>query len=435
MAVKKHLTDRTLKALKPAPDGKRYILWDSQVPGFGIRVGDNASDERKGSFVLVARFPGSSNSVPRRIGDYPGMALADARQIAREWREDLSKGVDPKAKEAERRRQEHARRADTFEAAFGAYAKLQLSRLRTGRSVVQAMERVMLPRFGDWPLTDIRRRHILSLAQELAIEAPISANRILAYTKTFFHWCVDTDRLETSPAADIKRPTPEKERARERVLTDAEIRAIWHACEGTGVFGRAVRLLLATGQRRGEVAGMRWSELDLPCKLWTLSGTRTKAKRAHEVPLSRLAYDILQECSRTGASEYVLATGRPSKGSAENVGCAPSGWSKAKARIDRHALDFLQKEAQACGETGKVELAEWHIHDLRRTCATNLAKLGVNRVVIALILNHAEQAVTSIYDRHRYDTEKRHALDLWADRLQSIVDGGAKVTPLRAIGE
>jgi hypothetical protein len=106
MAAKRDFTDRFLKAIKPAETGKRIILHDAQIPGFGIRVTDRSADENKGSFVLVTRFPGSTNPVPRRIGDYPAMSLAKARQIAREWREDLRQGVDPKAKEAERRREE-----------------------------------------------------------------------------------------------------------------------------------------------------------------------------------------------------------------------------------------------------------------------------------------------------------------------------------------
>jgi Arm DNA-binding domain len=139
MAAKRDFTDRFLKALKPAATGKRYIAYDAQIPGFGIRVTDRCADENKGAFVLVTRFPGSTNPAPRRIGDYPAMSLAKARELAREWREDIRQGVDPKVKEAERRREQERRRADTFAAVFVTFADDHLSTVdgTGGDNVVQ----------------------------------------------------------------------------------------------------------------------------------------------------------------------------------------------------------------------------------------------------------------------------------------------------------
>jgi len=224
-------------------------------------------------------------------------------------------------------------------------------------------------------------------------EAPIAANRVLAYLKTFFTWAVDQELIEASPAASVKRPS--KEVKRDRVLTDSEIRAIWQACGALGVFGRAFRFMLVTGQRRSEVGEMTWSELDRTQRLWTLSRERTKADRAHEVQLSDLAMAIIEECQLLG--DFIFSTGR-----ARPI----SGWSKAKAALD-----------------AKSGVTNWHVHDLRRTAATNMARLGVDRVVIAKVLNHAEPEITAVYDRHRYDHEKRRALDLWGERLASIIDG------------
>ena len=167
MAAKRDFTDRFLKSLKPAGPGKRYIAFDAQVPGFGIRVTERCRDEDKGSFVLVARFPGSDNPAPRRIGDYPALSLANARQIAREWREDLRQGIDPKVKAAERQRQEQRRRADTFEAVFHAFADEHLSTLRTGEDVKRAVEAHVVPQWGQRPLTEIRRADVNELVREL----------------------------------------------------------------------------------------------------------------------------------------------------------------------------------------------------------------------------------------------------------------------------
>jgi integrase len=352
----------------------------------------SAPEENKGSFVLVTRFPGSTNPVPRRIGDYPAMSLAKAREIAREWREDLRQGVDPKAKEAERRREEERRRGDTFAAVFLAFADDHLSTLRTGAEVRRAVERHVVERWGRRPIFEIRRADVNELVRTLRKDAPIAANRVLAYLKTFFTWAVDQELIEASPAASVKRPS--KEVKRDRVLTDSEIRAIWQACGALGAFGRAFRFMLATGQRRSEVGEMSWAELDRTQRLWTLSRERTKADRAHEVPLSGLAMAIIEECPPLG--DFVFSTGR-----ARPI----SGWSKAKAALD-----------------AKSGVTNWHVHDLRRTVATNMARLGVDRVVIGKVLNHAENEVTAVYDRHQYDREKRRALEVWGERLAAIIE-------------
>jgi integrase len=393
VAAKRDFTDRFLKAIKPAEHGKRIIFHDAQIPGFGIRVTDRSADHNKGSFVLVTRFPGSTNPVPRRIGDYPAMSLAKAREIAREWREDLRQGVDPKAKEAERRHEEERRRGDTFAAVFLAFADDHLSTLRTGAGVRRAVEKHVVERWGQRPISEIRRADVNELVRTLRKDAPIGANRILAYLKTFFTWAVDQELIEASPAASVKRPA--KEVKRDRVLTNSEILAVWQACGGLGAFGRAFRFMLATGQRRSEVGEMSWSELDRTQRFWTLSRERTKADRAHEVPLSGLAMVIIEKCPPLG--NFVFSTGR-----ARPI----SGWSKAKAALD-----------------AKSGVTNWHLHDLRRTAATNMARLGVDRVVIGKVLNHAENEVTAVYDRHQYDREKRRALDLWGERLAAIVDG------------
>ncbi len=154
-------------------------------------------------------------------------------------------------------------------------------------------------------------------------------------------------------------------------------------------------------------------------------------KQAHEVPLSELTLSIVDQCPRIGA--FVFSTGRSAGESAAPV--AISGWSKAKSALDELALQKAYAIALERGEEPPHAIADWHLHDLRRTAATYMARIGIDRVVIAKVLNHAESEVTAIYDRHRYDTEKRRALDLWGQRLQAIVDGkdeGGNVVPLAA---
>jgi integrase len=419
MAAKRDFTDRYLKALKPTEHGKRAVIFDAQVPGFGIRVTDRCSDECKGAFVLVTRFPGSSNPVPRRIGDYPAMSLAKAREIAREWREDLRQGVDPKVKRAERLRQEQRRRADTFAALFATFAEEHLTTLRSGGDVKSAIERRVIPEWGDRPVSEIRRADVNELIRKLRKVIPIGANRVLAYLKKFFNWMIDQDLIENSPAAAVKRPT--KETKRDRVLSDAEICAIWQVCSNLGTFGRAFKMMLATGQRRSEVGEMRWREINRESRLWTIPRERTKADRSQEVPLSDMALSILDECPKL--EEFVFTTGRRSFAKVDDgVAVAISGWSKAKRQLDALAYTKAKGIAADHGEAPET-IADWRLHDLRRTAATHMARLGVDRVVIAKVLNHAETEVTAICDRHRYDREKRRALDLWGERLTAIVKG------------
>jgi integrase len=415
MSAKRDFTDRFLKAIKPAPSCKRVVHFDAVVPQFGIRVSDKSTKENIGAFVLVARFPGSANPTPRRIGDYPAMSLAAARAIAREWRDDIARGVDPKVKQAEERRAEERRRADTFAAAFDAYAGERLSRLRTGDEVKRAVERHAFPKWRATPMRDIRRADVKALIREVHGAAPYASNRLLAYLKTFFDWATDEELIETSPAAPVKRMAEEEKR--DRVLSEREIAAFWRACEQAGAFGRAFRFMLATGQRRAEVGGATWAEIDRSKKLWTLPRERTKADRAHEAPLSDVALEILDECKL--ASDFVFSTGRTGR---DGKDAALAGWSKAKAALDKNMLKAARKLAAEQGQEEPKQIPAWRLHDLRRTCATYLGKLGTDRVVISKVLNHAEQGVTSIYDRHRYDDAKRQALDLWGRRLKAIVE-------------
>lgn len=440
-AQKRDLTDRALKALAPAKSGKRSILWDAQVAGFGVRYNDRSPPDR--TFVLVTRYPGSKNPAPRAIGEYPTMDLSKARAIARAWREDIAKGIDPKTKlaterqAAERERVEmERRRRNTFSAAFESFFDEHLANLRTGNVVKGVVVKHVYPALGDRPLAEIEREDAKELLRSLSKKTPTNARRILSYLKTFGAWAEDEKLVKDSPFATLRPLT--KESARERVLSDLEIRAIWQAAAETGAFGRAVRLMLATGQRRSEVGDAEWREIDEAAQVWTLPRERTKADRGHEVPLSVLATSILSECPKMGSHVFTTRTKRVEKGGRAALETVPlSGWSKAKNRLDELALKALRELT----DDPEAEFPEWHLHDLRRTCGTRMAGAGVQRLVISKVLNHAEGGVTQIYDRHGYLSEKRDALDRWATRLKEIVNGrpvddtpAANVVPFAARG-
>jgi integrase len=213
--------------------------------------------------------------------------------------------------------------------------------------------------------------------------------------RKFFNWCVENDLITNSPVAGVKVPNPET--SRDRVLTDDELKAVWRVVEKDGYpLGSILQLLILTGQRRGEVAGMMWSELDLDAATWSLPRERVKNDRRHEVPLSRQAIAILKQVPRIG-DKYVFTLN----------GTAPYKNFLAKRRFD-----------------AAVGIAPWTVHDLRRTAASGMARPGVNLVVIEKILNHVSGSlagIVGVYQRHEFAEEKRAALQQWADHVDHLV--------------
>ena len=232
------------------------------------------------------------------------------------------------------------------------------------------------------------------------------ANRVLAAVRALCNWAVSEDFLASSPC-DKLRP-PAAERSRERVLGEAEIVAFWRACEASSwPFGPLGQLLLLTGARRDEIGAMTWSEIDLERAEWRLSGNRVKNSREFTLPLTPMAVDILRSLPRiTGLGDFVFTT---------NGRTPVSGFSRAKERFDEEMAKSLHEPPDP-----------WVLHDLRRTCASGLAALGVQPHVIEAVLNHASgqiKGVAKVYNRHQYAEEKREALTKWASYVAGIVGG------------
>jgi integrase len=224
------------------------------------------------------------------------------------------------------------------------------------------------------------------------------------------NWAVARDMLTASPCAGVKPPTPE--RARDRVLSDDELRLVWQtAGKIGGPFGSLVQLLAVTGQRRNEVAEMQWSELDFEARLWTLPRERMKTGQPHQVPLSHAAIAILKSTPRIGEGRFVLTT----------TGKTPSnGHSKGKRRLDA----LLPPDMPA-----------WRLHDLRRTTASGMARLGIDLPVIEKVLGHRSGSfagIVGVYQRHDFADEMRRALETWGRHIEGLVTGKpAKILRLR----
>jgi integrase len=284
------------------------------------------------------------------------------------------------------------------------------NRPRTAAETARLLQQHVLPQLRGRKINEISRRDILDVLDKVVDNgAPISANRTLAAVRKLFNWCVSRDIIAVSPCAGVKPPTPE--RARDRVLSDDELVRVWRAAEKIGgPFGALVQLLALTGQRRDEVAGMRWDELSPDVHLWTLPRGRVKTDQGHEVPLSAAATAILKSIPRITDSPFVLTTN----------GTAPSsGYSKGKRKLDA----LLPSDMPA-----------WRLHDLRRTVASGMARLGINLPVIEKVLNHSSGSfagVVSVYQKHSFADEKRAALDSWSQHIERVVSGKlAKVVQL-----
>ena len=383
--ARKKLTDAAVKRLK-APDIGRVEYWDAMLPGFGLRITDKGAK----SWVVMYRMGGRLRRLT--LGSYPAISLKDARREAGKAMRDVAQGNDPATMKAIARRQ----RADTFEEIAEEFIERYVKRnTRSWKATESILKRNVISAWGVRPIGEISRRDVIEALDKVMDRGePYAANRLLAAVRKLFNWALERDIIETSPVANIKAPGREVQR--ERVLSEGEIKTLWEACERAGYpYGPLVKMLLLTAQRRDEVATMRWSDIEPEAKLWTIPREHTKADRAHEVPLSPLALEILEALPRF-AGPYIFTT----TGGERPV----SGFSKGKKSLEK--LSGME---------------DWRLHDLRRTAATNMAGLTVPVDTIGRVLNHAQRGVTAVYDRHSYLPEKCRALDVWASKLASII--------------
>jgi integrase len=431
MSDKRTLTDRYLKALKPAPAGKRKLVWDDASAGLAVRV----TDKGRVSFMVIRRAAGDRRLVNTVLGQYPALTLGDARRAAEGVRAALAKGQRPREVEEERRREEARRRADTFEMIAtdfcerleaGRIPKIRGGRdgtpLRNPRGMAETIRRELVPAWRSRPVTEITKRDVVKLIEKVRDrggERPeagkrrksggqYAARHALSAARRLFDWVAYSGVIERSPAHEVSavraHGAPE---ARERVLTDAELRLVWAAAEATPYpFGPLVRMLILTGARRDEIGGARWAEIDLAATLLTIPAERVKGNFAHTVPLTPTASAILEGLPRFAAGDFVFST----------RGDRPfSGYSKAKARLNAAVL-ALAREADP-----KASIPAWTLHDIRRSVRTGLSSCGVLPVVAELTIGHKQVGISAVYDRHRYDAEKRDALARWQAKLLSIV--------------
>jgi integrase len=375
--------------------------------GFGIRIGRTG----KPTFFAMRRQRGAGRSQAVRItiGTYPLIPLLEARQRARDLLRDLHAGIDPREREAERLRAEAAEKLNTFRAVAEEFIARHVARARTARSIELRIRRELIARWGDRPITGITRRDVIEMIEEIVDDGrPAAAHATLAYTKKLFGWAIARDILEHSPSDRVSaRDLIGAKRARQRVLSDAELALIWRATEGaieaTYPDAPFVRLLLLLGVRRGELAHAKWGEFDLDKGTWTLVGDRTKNADPLVVPLPKAAIEILWALPRFN-SGHVFAAARGAG--------AVNSFDAIKERLD----------GRLAALNGGKSLESFTFHDLRRTFRTGLSTLGVAPHVAELCIGHRQRGIAAVYDVNRFERERREAMERWAAHLRSIVE-------------
>jgi integrase len=394
----------------PVPNEGEALYFDShktdRVKGLGLRV--RAAGSR--TWMFYYRFGGKQARI--KIGDAGAMDLGGARKKAREYRVVLDGGEDPRFKKIAK--QDAAKL--TLQKVVDSYLEARAADMKP-RALIESTRHLR----NDWkplhayPLASITRQIVADRLRELKKKTakgrggPVGANRARGTLSALFSWAIGEGLCEVNPVTGTNK---NEESTRDHVLKDSELARIWLACPDSA-YGRIVRLLMLTAQRRDEIGSLRWSEIehiaDPERAQIALPKERVKNGRAHDVPLSDVALQVLQAQHQIAGRDLVFGEGEGGY----------SGWSRSKAALDA---------------AGRVK--GWTLHDLRRTAATRMADIGVQPHIIEAVINHVsghKSGVAGIYDRATYSAEKREALNAWANHLQVAIAQatGANVTSLK----
>jgi integrase len=372
----------------PTPS-KDLVYWDTGSPGFGVKV----TPKGRKVFIVLYRTGGAGSRLRKyTIGPYGHVTLHQAKVAAQQVYAARLEGRDLAAEKRETRKRIVA---DQVEDLLEAFIAQHVSQNRSARGVSQMLRRE-LAGWTSRSIHEIEKRDVIDVISSIEQRgAPVAANKALKAIKTFLRWCVGRAVLDQSPADGI--PLPTREIPRDRVLSNEELlRIILAARQIGGAYGGIVELLALTGQRREEAARCPWDEIDLSARIWTLPPGRTKNAKPHIVHLSDQAVAVLQRTSQRGKFVFSQTGDRPFQ-----------AFSSAKRELDK-----------LCG------VSEWHIHDLRRTCVSGMAALGVAPHVADKILNHQSgtiSGVAAVYQRHQFLAERKDALERWGEHVSGLL--------------
>lgn len=385
------LSDLGIKKLTPkmtrfeCPDGK----------GLSLRVMPT------GTKTWVFRYMIDGKARRMTFGQYPAVSLAEARKLHGAAMQEVERGIDPAAEKQEAKATRKT--APTVTELFQEFWEMELKKKVSGAEQKRFFFKDVYPSWGERKVSTITRRDAVLLVDIVRERAPVTANRVQSFLVRMFNFAAERGVVDYSPLAGLKKK-PEK--ARQRVLSDEEIKLLWTALnlEDTTidlyrVTKLALKMILLTGQRPGEVCGMTWSETS--GDTWAIPATRMKGREAHTIPLSGMAQEILEDArAYSGDSRFVFR----------------SSYKEDSPLTNRALAKAISRHWQEIGIT-----EQFTPHDLRRTLRTRLAEIGIDDVVAERVMGHKLQGMLAIYNRHNYDTEKRQALNRWEKRLRQIV--------------
>lgn len=419
-------TDTMIKKLKP--ENKKYVRGEGN--GFTIRVMPSGAK----TWLYVYALDDKRREM--NLGGYPDVTLETARGRFEDAKKKVKNGIDPMAEKEQAT--EERRKAPTIEKLCEEYVKRHAKRFkRSWEKDERILNHDVIPAWGKRKAADIVKRDVVLLLEKIVERgAPGMANNTFQVIRKMFNWSVEQDILTNTPCVGVKLPAPKQ--SRERVLSETEIKAFWKnldSCAMSGEIKRALRLILLTAQRPGEVIGMHTNEID--GDWWTIPAERSKNGKANRVPLTPLAKEIIAE----GIEEVKRLRELPAEGKYEGY-IFPSPLTKkaqpiagqalivAVARnlafplLDAKGKPLFQKDGTPATEN-RIGIDKFTPHDLRRTAATFMAESGEMDEVIDAILNHAKQGVIKVYNQYRYDREKLKALESWERKLNSLITGDA----------
>lgn len=407
------ITKRAVDAIHPGE--KVQFLWDEELRGFGIKV-----TPAGGKTYLIQYRLGGRNAATKRftIGRHgspwtPTTARDEAERLLTKVRQ----GVDPAADKEAR---ERAANDFAFPAYVDRFLDLYVKReWKASYAFAESILRIHItPILRAKPLPTIRRSDLNAVFDRIPSRQAALRRNVFAVLRRLFRWARSRGDIDTDPLDGFEAPPAAA--SRDRVLNDEELRLVWIASGNLGYpFGPFYRLLILTGQRREEVSGLDWRELDRKNAEWNLPGPRAKNGIGTTVHLTEQAIveiDAIAGSEKWPRTGYVFST----------TGKTPiSGYSRGKARLDTAIVGLAHKEAEdGADNDGMGELPAWRIHDLRRTLATGMQRLGIRFEVTEAILNHvsgSKSGVAGIYQRHDWREEKRAALRAWSSHVQKIV--------------
>jgi integrase len=393
------------------PAGKSdAIYFDRDMPGFGLRLRKSGDGHIRRSWVVQYRRAGATRRL--LLGSADVLGIEQARAAAKKALGKVALGEDPQEQKATRRQRDQ----HTLRALVDDYLRWKETSGVRPRTFIEVRRYLADARyFGplhSMPVDRITRRDVAACILRMAKDSgAVTASRARTALSTAFAWAMQCGLCEHN--AVIGTVNPENVKPRERVLDDTEIAAVWRATGDDDDFGKIVRLLILLGQRRSEIGGICWSEIDTERGIWTIPAARTKNGRQHALPLSGLALSIIGSVPERVGRDCLFG---------ERADGGFTLWAEGKVALDAYLRD---------------QVRPWTLHDLRRSAATRMCDLGVMPHVVEQILNHQSghrAGIVGTYNRSAYEGPVKAALGMWADHIRTLVEGGVrKVVPMRQV--